>query len=153
MKFRNVIEIKAPVDEVFEFVADMRNTPKWNYYVTRVIQENGNGPASGARYYQTRKNDSQRYEITHYEQGQGLTIQTLPGSSLEFNRQLRFESISDSTRLIDQMSLRTPYSRMLERLTAGRIRNAVGENLGKLKELLENGRTQLQDGRVVNMDR
>jgi len=47
MKFQNVIEIKTPVTEVFEFVADMRNTPKWNYFVTRVIQENGNGPALG----------------------------------------------------------------------------------------------------------
>jgi hypothetical protein len=28
------------------------------------------------------------------------------------------------------------------------IRRAVGQNLGKLKELLETGRTQLQDGRV-----
>ena len=37
MKFQNVIEIKAPVTEVFEFVADMRNTPKWNYFVMRVI--------------------------------------------------------------------------------------------------------------------
>ena len=40
MNFQNIIEIKAPVTEVFEFVADMRNTPKWNYFVTRVIQEN-----------------------------------------------------------------------------------------------------------------
>ena len=60
MKFQNVIEIKAPVTEVFEFVADMRNTPKWNYFVTRVIQESGNGPVPGARYYQTRQTDNQR---------------------------------------------------------------------------------------------
>jgi uncharacterized membrane protein len=152
MKFQNVIEIKAPIAEVFEFVADMRNAPKWNYFVMRVIQENGNGPAPGARYHQTRKTDNQRYEITHYEQGQGLTIQTLPGSSLEFNRQLRFESIPDGTRLIDQMSLRTKYPGMLERLAAGRIRKAVLENLGKLKELMENGQTQLQDGRIITME-
>jgi uncharacterized membrane protein len=150
MKVQNVIEIEAPVTEVFEFVADMRNTPKWNYFVTRVIQENGNGPAPGARYHQTRQTDSQRYEITHYEQGQSLTVQTLPGSSLEFNRHLRFEPIAGGTRLIDQMSLRTRYPSVLERLAVGSVRKAVGENLGKLKELLENGQTQLQDGRVIN---
>ena len=151
MKFQNIIEIKAPVTEVFEFVADMRNTPKWNYFVTKVIQENGNGPAPGARYHQTRQTDNQRYEITHYEQGQIVTIQTLPGSSLVFKRQLRFESIPGGTRLIDQMSLRTRYPEVLERLTVSRIRKAVGENLGKLKELLENGHTQLQDGRIINI--
>jgi uncharacterized membrane protein len=151
VKFQNVIEIKAPVTEVFEFVADMRNTPKWNYFVTRVIQENGNGPAPGARYHQTRQTDNQRYEITHYEQGQSLTVQTLPGSSLAFNRHLRFESIAGGTRLVDQMSLRTRYPGILERLAVGSIRKAVAENLGKLKELLENGQTQLQDGRVINI--
>ena len=151
MKFQNVIEIKAPVTEVFEFVADMRNTPKWNYFVTRVIQESGNGPVPGARYYQTRQTDNQRYEITHYEQGQSLTVQTLPGSSLMFKRHLRFESIAAGTRLIDQMSLRTRYPGILERLVVGIVRKAVAENLGKLKELLENGQTQLQDGQVINL--
>ena len=153
MKFQNVIEIKAPVTEVFKFVADMRNTPKWNYYVMRVIQENGNGPDLGARYHQTRKTDNQRYEITNYEQGKSLMIQNLPGSSPMFNRHLRFESISDSTRLIDQMSLHTRYPDLLESLAVGNIRKAVAENLSKLKELLENGETQLQDGRVINMNR
>ena len=66
MKFQNVIEIKAPVTEVFEFVADMRNTPKWNYFVTRVIQENGNDPALGARYHQTRQTDNPEC-VKHYE--------------------------------------------------------------------------------------
>ena len=151
MNFQNIIEIKAPVTEVFGFVADMRNTPKWNYFVTRVIQENGNGPALGASYHQTRQTDNQRYEITHYEHGQSLTIQSLPGSSLAFKRHFLFEPIPDGTRLIDQMSLRTRFSGILERLAVGGVRKAVAENLNKLKELLENGQTQLQDGRVINI--
>lgn len=153
MKFQNVVEIKAPVAEVFKFVSDMRNTPKWNYYVTRVVQEKGNGPGLGVRYHQTRKTDTQRYEITKYEQEESLMIQTLPGSSLTFKRYIQFKSISDHTRLIDQMSILTHYPDVFERLSAGRIRKAVAENLGKLKELLENGETQLQDGRVINMYR
>jgi uncharacterized membrane protein len=151
MNFQNIIEINAPVTEVFGFVADMRNTPKWNYFVTRVIQENGNGPALGASYHQTRQTDTQRYEITQYEYGKSVTIQSLPDSSLAFKRQFRFEPSSDGTRLIDQMSLHTRYPGVLEHLAVGGVRKAVGANLGKLKELLENGQTQLQDGRVINM--
>jgi len=64
MTFQNVIEIQASISDVFAFVADMRNMPKWNYFVTGVTQENGDGPELGARYYQTRKTDRQRYEIT-----------------------------------------------------------------------------------------
>ena len=147
MKFQNVIEIQAPINEVFEFVADMRNMPKWNYFVTMVSQENGDGPKLGACYYQKRKTDSQRYEIIHYEPGQSLIIKTLPGSSPIFERHLRFQATANSTRLIDKMTLRTGYHGILERLVVGRTRRAVAENLVKLKELLEYGQTQLQDGR------
>ncbi|MBD3225516.1 MAG: hypothetical protein GF313_12375 [Caldithrix sp.] len=149
MKFQNVIEIQASIKDVFEFVADMRNMPKWNYFVKRVTQENGDRPELGARYYQTRKTDSQRYEIIQYEPGQSLIIKTIPGDSPMFERHLRFEAIANGTRLIDEMSLRTGYPGILERLVVGRIRRAVAENLGKLKELLEHGQTQLQDGRGI----
>jgi len=147
MKFQNVIGIQAPINDVFEFVADMRNMPKWNYFVTKVTQENGDGPKLGACYYQTRKTDSQRYELNHYEPGQSLIIKTIPGSLPIFERHLRFEATANSTRLIDEMTLCTGYPGILERLFVGRTRRAVAENLEKLKELLEYGQTQLQDGR------
>ena len=149
MKFQNEIEIEASINGVFEFVADMRNMPKWNYFVTRVTQQNGDGPERGARYHQTRKTDSQRYEMIHYEPGQSLTIKTIPGSSPAFERHLSFEIYAKGTRLIDEMTLRTGYPGILERLAVGRTRRAVAENLGKLKELLEYGQTQLQDGRDI----
>jgi len=41
MKFQNDIEIQASINDVFEFLADMKNMPKWNYFVTMVTQENG----------------------------------------------------------------------------------------------------------------
>ena len=69
MKFQNVVEIQAPFTDVFEFVADTRNTPKWNYYVTRVVQECENGPALGTRYHQTRKTNNQRYETPTTNRG------------------------------------------------------------------------------------
>ncbi|MCG2590462.1 SRPBCC family protein [Rhodohalobacter sulfatireducens] len=149
MKFQNEIEIQASINDVFEFVADMRNMPKWNYFVTKVTQENGNGPERGVRYYQTRKTDSQRYEIIHYELGQSLIIKTISGSSPMFERHLRFEATANGTRLIDEMTLRTGYPGILERFVVGRIRRAVAENLGKLKKLIEYGQTQLQDGRDI----
>jgi len=122
MKFQNVIEIQGATNDVFEFMADMRNMPKWNYFVMGVTQENGDGPKLGARYHQTRKTDRQRYEIIRYEPGQSLTIKAIPGSSPMFERHLRFEAVANGTRLIDEMSLCTGYPKMLERLVVGRIR-------------------------------
>jgi uncharacterized membrane protein len=149
MKFQNEIEIQASINNVFEFVADMRNMPKWNYYVTKVTQENGDGPECGASYHQTRKTDSQRYEIIHYEPGLSLTTKTMPGSSPMFERHLSFEPTANGIRLFDKMTLSTGYPGILERLAVQRIRRAIAENLGKLKELLEHGQTQLQDGRDI----
>ncbi|MDX1638696.1 MAG: hypothetical protein R3281_12050 [Balneolaceae bacterium] len=74
-------------------------------------------------------------------------IQTIPGSSPVFERHLYFEPVANGTRLIDEMTLRSGYPGILERLVVGRIRRAVAENLGKLRELLEHGQMQLQDGR------
>ena len=147
MILQNEIEIRKSINEVFEFVADMRNMPKWNYFVTMVSQENGDGPKLGACYYQKRKTDSQRYEIIHYEPGQSLIIKTIPGSSLMFERHLCFDATDNGTRLIDEMTLRTGYPGIFEHLVVGRTRRAVAKNLGKLKELLEYGQTQLQYGR------
>ena len=149
MRFQNVIEIEASISDVFEFVSDMRNMPKWNYFVTEVTQENGEGPERGARYHQRRKTDSQRYEMIHLEPGRSVIIKTIPGASPKFERHLRFEAVPNGTRLIDEMSLPTGYPGIVEGLFAGRVRRAVAENLGKLKELLEHGHTQLQDGRGV----
>ncbi len=151
MKFHNEIDIQHPVDEVFAFVAEMRNNPRWNYYVTEVVQEKGTRPEAGAQYFQTRKNDSQHVVLTQYKQGQSLTVETLPGSTPVFTRFMQFKPTPDGMRLIDQWTLQTSYPGFLEPLMADKIRSAVAENLAKLKELLETGQTELQDGRVSSL--
>lgn len=151
MKFHNEIDIQRPIDEVFAFVAEMRNVPRWNYYVTDVIQEDGNSPQVGARYFQTRKNDSQHFVMTQFIKGHSLTVETEPGSEPVFTRHMQFKATPDGMRIIDHWTLQTAYPSILESLAMGKIRSAVAENLGKLKELLETGQTQLQDGRISSM--
>jgi len=151
MKFQNQIIINVPIRNAFVFVADMRNIPSWNYFVTAVVQTAGDAPSQGAQYHQIRKQDEQEYEITRYDENSAVAVKTLPGYAPTFERQITLESVSDGTLLIDQWQISTRYPGFLERLAVGRIRNAVAENLGKLKELLEHGETQLQDGRVVQL--
>jgi uncharacterized membrane protein len=152
VKFQNVIEIEAPLGDVFRFVARMENVPKWNYYVNSVQQTAGDGPAVGARYHQIRQTDEQDFQMRSYHVDKSLTLNTLPGSTPAFERHLRFEPSAQGTRIIDEWTISTRYPGFLESLAAGKIRDAVAENLGKLKELLETGQTQLQDGRVSRLD-
>jgi hypothetical protein len=56
----------------------------------------------------------------------------------------------DTTRLRDEWKLDTGRPALLERLAHGRVKSAVSENLAKLKELLEEFRVVLQDGRRVS---
>ena len=63
-----------------------------------------------------------------------------------FERHLCFEVTANGTSLIDEMALLQGILGYLNCLVVGHTRLAVAENLGKLKELLEYGQTQLQDG-------
>jgi uncharacterized membrane protein len=36
LEFENTILIDRPTDEVFAFLSDFENIPKWNYYVLEV---------------------------------------------------------------------------------------------------------------------
>lgn len=50
MRFEHAVEIDRPIDEVFAFVADPRNDPRWCPRVTWCEQRVGDGVAAGARF-------------------------------------------------------------------------------------------------------
>ena len=149
IKFENVIDIHSPLEQVFAFVADFENIPKWNYYVTQVRQSSSGAPDVGATYHQVRKVDAQDFEITAYQPNRMIAVKTLPDSKPYFARMFTFEKTADGTRITDIWELETGYNRIVEALGKGRVVAGVMENLGKLKQLLETGETQLQDGRTI----
>ena len=50
MAVKREIEIARPIEEVFAFLADARNDPRWCPTVLSCEQLEGEGPAAGARY-------------------------------------------------------------------------------------------------------
>jgi len=72
--FENTVMIRPPIEEVFGFLAQFENVPKWNYAIveTRKVSE---GPVGvGTTYQQVRSVPSrseERFEVTVY---------TLPGT-------------------------------------------------------------------------
>lgn len=50
MHLEDQIEIDRPIEEVFAFVADARNDPRWCPRVSACRQVEGDGPGPGARY-------------------------------------------------------------------------------------------------------
>ena len=149
IEFTNTVEIRRPPEEVFEFIADFENMPKWNYFVTGVTKRSSGPIGVGTVFDQTRKTDRQSYAITDLIPGQRVEVTTTPGSSPAFMMRFDFESAADGTRITDRWDLQSGHNPLVELLGERRIKVAVAENLGKLKQLLETGATTLQDGRTV----
>jgi uncharacterized membrane protein len=147
LEFENTIVIERPIDELFAFLSDFENIPKWNYYVLEVRQLSESPIGVGTTYHQVRKTDEQDFRIIEFEPDHTIAVKTLPHSSPGFERKFTLYEEENTTRLRDQWKLDTGRPAVLERLARGRVRSAVSENLAKLKELLEEGRVVLQDGR------
>jgi hypothetical protein len=52
--FQNTVTIARPVGEVFAFLADLRNIPRWNYAITRTVPTSPGPAGAAATYRQTR---------------------------------------------------------------------------------------------------
>jgi carbon monoxide dehydrogenase subunit G len=138
--FENTVLIARPIEDVFGFLSDLENIPKWNYAIveTRKISE---GPIGvGTTYRQVRSVPSrseERLEITTYEPPRQLEIQ---GQLGPFASRLVYAlaATPEGTRVTNtvEVELGGPV-RLLGRVAVSRVREAVAANLGKLKELLE----------------
>lgn len=147
VEFTNSVVIDRPVSEVFGFISNFENMPKWNYFVVDVITESAPGLGVGTTYRQRRKSDEQRYVVTEFERGVRVAVRTLPPAP-DLQMRFTFERYGRGTRLTAEWLLETGLPRWLEGIGAARISAAVRANLAKLKELLETGQVCLQDGHV-----
>jgi carbon monoxide dehydrogenase subunit G len=151
LEFENTIAIERHIDEVFAFLSDFENIPKWNYYVLEVRRLSEMPIGIGTTYHQVRKSDQQDFRIIEFEANNTVAVKTLPQSSPSFERRFTLYEEGETTRIRDQWKLDTGRPALLERLARGRVKSAVSENLTKLKELLQERRVVLQDGRQVTL--
>jgi uncharacterized membrane protein len=151
LEFENTIRIDRSVEEVFAFLSDFENIPKWNYYVLEVRQLSEGSIGVGTTYHQVRKSDQQDLRIIEFEPGHTVAVKTLPQSSPDLEMRFTLYEEGSTTRVRDEWKLNTGRPAIFERLAGGRIKSAVAENLAKLKELLEEGQVVLQDGRQVTL--
>ena len=138
--FENTVLIARPIEDVFAFLSDLENIPKWNYAIveTRKVSE---GPVGvGTVYHQVRSVPSrseERLEITTYDPPRQLEIrgQLGPFASRLF---YALDATPEGTRITNtvEVELHGP-GRLLGRVAVPRVRDAVAANLRKLKELLE----------------
>src|SRR5829696_282823 len=117
LEFENTIRIDRTVDEVFAFLSDFKNIPKWNYYVLEVRQlSEGPTIGIGTTYHQVRKTDEQDFRIIEFEPDHMVAVRTLPQSSPGLEMRFTLYEEGNTTRLRDEWKLDTGRPAVLERL-------------------------------------
>jgi len=139
----NSIEIRRPAEEVYAFVADGLNNPKWRPAVTSISLASGEAGEAGAVYKQTIAGPG-----GGKVQGDYRVVEAVPG------RRLRFEVIAGPARPVGLFeiepqgtSARLTFSlgfepKGLMRLMNGMIQRTMQAevgNLTRLKAVLEAG--------------
>ncbi len=151
LEFENTIRIDRPVAEVFAFLSDFENIPKWNYNVLEVSQVSDGPIGIGTMYHQVRKSDQQDFSITELDDNRQVAVKTVPPSTPDLEMRFTLYPEEGTTRVRDEWKLDMRLPALLESLAAQRIKSAVAGNLMKLKELLEEGEVVLQDGRRATL--
>jgi uncharacterized protein YndB with AHSA1/START domain len=140
--FTNTIEIDRPASEVFAFLADLENVPRWNYAIAETRKTSPGEVGVGTTYEQTRTVPAPGREtlaITSFEPDRHLAVE---GTLARFPARLDYllEERDGGTRVTNTVELRlTGPAKLLGGVAVGRVRSAVAENLHVLKELLESG--------------
>ena len=139
--FENTITIHRPSEEVFAFLADFENVPKWNYAIEKTRKTSPGPVGVGSAYRQTRsvpRKGEEGFEVTVFEPGKRLAVR---GQIGPFRARIGYllEAAPGGTRLTNDVAL-DPSPGILglaARLSIPRVKAAVAENLSKLKEILE----------------
>jgi carbon monoxide dehydrogenase subunit G len=140
MDFTNTVTIDRRAQEVFRFVSDLENVPKWNYAII-ATRKTSDGPVDvGTTYRQVRSaptRSEEQLRVTEFESGRRFAVQGDLGPFVG-TLTYEFEDADGRTRLTNTASLEARgLVKIAAPIASARIREAVAENLGALKQLME----------------
>jgi hypothetical protein len=142
--FENTVTIHRPAEEVFAFLADFENIPTWNYAIEDTSKASAGPVGVGTRYRQTRTipgRSTEEFEVTVFQPASRLAIH---GHIGPFRATISYEltAAADATRLVNTVELDPSQARLrlLAPLATPKIKAAVAQNLGTLRQVLESGR-------------
>jgi hypothetical protein len=142
--FQNTVTIRRPMEDVFTFLADFENVPKWNKAILRTRKTSPGPVGVGTTYRQVRtvpSTSEEGFEVTGFEPPRRLEVH---GDIGPFAATIGYllAPMGDSTQLTNAVDL-APSSgalRLLAPLAALRVKAAVAANLDTLTRILETGR-------------
>lgn len=153
-KIRKAININAPIDEVYQFWRDFEHFKLFMDHVKEITVQGDvstwrvSGPAGTAIEFQS--------HITNDIPNQSISWETLPDSPVKHAGFVRFDQIRDGgTRVSVQMEYLPPAGALghaVAELFGVDPRQAMNEDLIRLKSLLEEGKTSSSEGEAILSD-
>ena len=143
MKFENSVVICQPVDQVFEFVTNLRNNSKWQTDILELEITSDNNFGPGATYRCLNRFLGKHIEsegvIIDYTPGKVCCIRITAGAfSGECN--MYFEAVEDGTKFTASGDLDVRYFKLLKMIAKRKINQQIKNDMLKLKYILENGK-------------
>ncbi|MGB8361391.1 MAG: SRPBCC family protein [Acidimicrobiia bacterium] len=140
IQFTNTVHIERDVEEVFDFLSDLENTPVWNWAIVETEKLTPGPVRAGTRYTQTRSvpfESTEELEISDLAENELIVVEgTL--AKLRACLEYRLQCDDTGTLLENRVELNPPRGLgFLGRALASRIQDSVTDNLGELKYKLE----------------
>ena len=135
--------IDRPVKDVFAFVTNPNNMPKWNSAVVS-MQQITPGPVSmGTKFKSVGEMMGRRIEgemqVVAFEPDSKYGFQMNAGP-VQVNVLLNFKTVGTGTKLsLNAQGNPGGLFKLAEPVMAGRVKSLMEENLARLKTVLENG--------------
>lgn len=145
MEIQRSIVIGRPIGEVFDFVADARNDPRWCPKVDSVEQVDGEVPGPGSRYVTIHRPVPLRpaRELDHrcVDWSPPRRIEWLEDDGVDrFEVSYELEEAAGGTRLTQRSDARLGVPRLLHPIWRRGIGNDIARQLRTLKRVLESDR-------------
>jgi carbon monoxide dehydrogenase subunit G len=141
IEFEHVEEIDRPPDEVFAYVTDLANLPRWQ---SGVLEASVNGELRvGATVHERRRMLGRELtttlEVSEYEPGRRFSLRALSGP-MPFEVRHSFAPAGRGTRLVFQGQAKPPgLPRLAQRLLKPMAEREFRGYFETLKQLIESG--------------
>jgi len=139
--FENVVEIRRLREEVFAFLADFENVPRWNPAIEVTRKSSPGLVGVGTTFRQVRvspRRADEEFEVAVFDPPRRLMID---GEIGPFRAEIGYalEKVVEGTRLTNSVELqpRSIISKFMVPLAASQIEASVASNLNMLRLILE----------------
>ena len=141
MRVKKSVVINKPVEEVFAFVHDIKNSPKWQSGVVSVRMDEGPENAVGSRFTEVRKTIGQEMTttlvITAFTRNVNWAAKVIKGP-VPYELSLTYTAVAEGTKITTIIEGEPKgFFKFAEGMVVSSLEKSLEEDFKQLKTILE----------------